>query len=158
MRLPCNEIQHIPRKAPTSYANLSLLRREQGYTPVRFHAKQAFILIGQCNSIPAGSIFGTIKIEPKQKIMDNLKDTERQELQSQIMAKRQQIDFEKASIATETAFSPDNQENPDVSEETKNFYDPAGNVIEKGELKELSDAEEDLIRLIDKLNKLDKED
>ncbi len=89
--------------------------------------------------------------------MDNLKEQEKQELQSQILAKRQQIDFEKTSMAIETAFSPDNLENPDVSEETKNFYDPAGNVIEKGELKELSDAEEDLIRLIDKLHKLDKE-
>lgn len=89
--------------------------------------------------------------------MENAKEKERRELGAKIMAKRQQVEFEKTNMALKTEFSPDNRQNPDVSEEFKNFYDPAGNVIEKGELKELTDAEEDLIRLIDKLHKLNKE-
>ena len=88
--------------------------------------------------------------------MEDPSEKEKEDLRSQIMAKRQQIEFERTSMAHEKAFSSDNNENPDVSEETKNFYDPAGNVIDKGELKELSSSEEDLIRLIDRLNKLDK--
>jgi hypothetical protein len=86
--------------------------------------------------------------------MENANERERRNLEEQIMAKRQQIEFEKTSMAVATAFSAENNENPDVSEETKNFYDPAGNVIDTGELRELSEAEEDLIRLIDRLHKL----
>ncbi|SEJ31930.1 hypothetical protein SAMN04487995_4174 [Dyadobacter koreensis] len=86
--------------------------------------------------------------------MENQKEREIKELQEKIMAKRQQVEFEKTEIDLNTEFASENRENPDVSEEFKNFYDPAGNVIERGELKELSDAEEDLIRLIDRLNKL----
>lgn len=90
--------------------------------------------------------------------MEDLKDRERRDLEAKIMAKRQQIEFEKTNMALKTEFSSDNRQNPDVSEEFKNLYDPAGNVIEKGELKELSEAEEDLIRLIDKLHKLNTSD
>lgn len=90
--------------------------------------------------------------------MEDPKAHERKELEEQIMAKRQQIESEKTSIEVASVFSSENNENPDVSEEIKNFYDPAGNVIERGELKDLSEAEEDLIRLIDRLHKLDKAD
>ena len=90
--------------------------------------------------------------------MKDQKDRERQELNAQILAKRQQIEFERTSMAVERAFSVENNENPEISEEMKNFYDPSGNVIERGELKELSEAEEDLIRLIDRLNKSEQEE
>lgn len=86
--------------------------------------------------------------------MEDPQAREIKELQEKIMAKRQQLEFEKTEIDLNTEFASDNRENPDVSEEFKNFYDPAGNVIERGELKELTNAEEDLIRLIDRLNKL----
>jgi|GEM_PF-2517386 len=90
--------------------------------------------------------------------MEDQKVHERKELLEQIMAKRQQIEFEKIRMAEDIAVSQDNNQNPDVSEEMKNFYDPAGNVIDRGEIKDLSEAEEDLIRLIDRLHKLDKGD
>jgi len=86
--------------------------------------------------------------------MEDHKEREIKELQEKIMAKRQQVEFEKTEIDLNTTFSSDNRENPDVSEEFKNFSDPAGNVIDKGERKDLTDAEEDLVRLIDRLNKL----
>jgi hypothetical protein len=76
------------------------------------------------------------------------------DLQEKIMAKRQQIEFDKTDIDLNTEYSSENNENPDVSEDFKNVYDPAGNVIDKGELKELSNAESELIHLIDRLNKL----
>ena len=90
--------------------------------------------------------------------MEDLKERERKELEAKIMAKRQQIEFERSDMAIKTEFSSDNRQNPDIHKEHKNLYDPAGHVIEKGELKELSEAEEDLIRLIDKLHKLNKDD
>ena len=82
------------------------------------------------------------------------KEREIRELQEKIMAKRQQIEFDKTDIDLTTEFSSENNENPDVSEDFKNVYDPAGNVIDTGELKELSSAENELIHLIDRLNKL----
>lgn len=45
-----------------------------------------------------------------------------------------------------------------MSEEFKNFDDPAVDAVEKGELKELSEAEKELIYLIDKLGKLNRQD
>jgi len=90
--------------------------------------------------------------------MEDLKEKERRDLQEKIMAKRQQVEFEKTNIALNAEFASENNVNPDVSEEFKNFNDPAGNVIDKGELKDLTAAEEDLIRLIDKLNKLNHEE
>ncbi|MBE9462496.1 hypothetical protein ACFP1I_10340 [Dyadobacter subterraneus] len=82
------------------------------------------------------------------------KEREIRELQEKIMAKRQQIEFDKTDIDLTTEYSSENNENPDVSEDFKNVYDPAGNVIDTGELKELSSAENELIHLIDRLNKL----
>lgn len=86
--------------------------------------------------------------------MENQKEREIKALREKIMAKRQEVEFDKTDIDLKAEFASDNRENPDVSEEFKNFNDPAGNVIDKGELKELTDAEQDLIRLIDQLNKL----
>ena len=86
--------------------------------------------------------------------MQDQKEREIKELQEKIMAKRQQIDFDKTDMDLRSEFSSENNENPDVSEDFKNVYDPAGNVIETGELKELSSAESELIHLIDRLNKL----
>jgi peptide subunit release factor 1 (eRF1) len=86
--------------------------------------------------------------------MEDSNAKEIRELEAKILAKRQQVEFDKTNMALKTEYSPDNRQNPDVSEEFKNLYDPAGNVIEKGELKELSEAQEELIRLIDKLHKL----
>lgn len=86
--------------------------------------------------------------------MQDQKEREIKELQEKIMAKRQQIEFDKTDMDLTTEFSADNNENPDVSEDFKNVYDPAGNVLDTGELKELSNAESELIHLIDRLNKL----
>lgn len=86
--------------------------------------------------------------------MQDQKEREIKELQEKIMAKRQQIEFDKTDMDLTTEFSADNNENPDVSEDFKNVYDPAGNVLDTGELKELSSAESELIHLIDRLNKL----
>jgi hypothetical protein len=86
--------------------------------------------------------------------MQDQKQQEIKDLQEKIMAKRQQIEFDKTDIDLSTEYSSENNENPDISEDFKNVYDPAGNVIDKGELKELSNAESELIHLIDRLNKL----
>lgn len=80
------------------------------------------------------------------------------DIQEKIFAKRQQVDFEKTNIEMATEFSKENTTNPDVTEEFKNFNDPASNAVERSELKELSKTEQELIYLIDKLNKLKKED
>ena len=85
-------------------------------------------------------------------------EQERRDLSEKILAKRQQVEFEKNNIEYKSELSSENRENPDVSEEFKNFDDPAENVIDKGELVELSKAEKDLIDLIDKLNKLNKQE
>ena len=84
-------------------------------------------------------------------------EQQKKDLAEKILAKRQQVEFEKTDIALSTEFSKDNNQNPDVSEEFKNFNDPPMNVVENGELKELSKSEEELIDLIDKLNKLNKD-
>jgi hypothetical protein len=86
--------------------------------------------------------------------MNDLIERQKKELQEKILAKRQQIAFEKTDIDVSKTFSEDNRENPDVSEEFKNFNDPAGNVVGQSELKELTQSEQELISLIDKLNKL----
>lgn len=88
--------------------------------------------------------------------MDQI-EQQRKDLQEKILAKRQQVEFEKDSISDSKISDPDNIQNPEISEEFKNFYDPEGNVIEPSELKELSRSEQELIYLIDKLNKLNKE-
>ncbi|TDE15411.1 hypothetical protein [Dyadobacter psychrotolerans] len=89
--------------------------------------------------------------------MEDLIEKQKRDLQEKILAKRQQVEFEKTDIDMSKKFSADNTQNPDVSEEFKNFNDPASNVIENGELVELSKSEKELIDLIDKLNKLNKE-
>lgn len=88
------------------------------------------------------------------KIMQDQKERKIKELQEKIMAKRQQIEFDKTEMDLTTEFSSENNENPDVSEDFKNVYDPAANVIDTGESKDLSNAESELIHLIDRLNKL----
>ncbi len=88
--------------------------------------------------------------------MENLEEL-RKELTEKILAKRQQVEFEKRGIQEEIVSSEDNRETPDVSQEFKNFNDPAIHVVEGGELKELSRSEQELVYLIDKLNKLNKE-
>jgi hypothetical protein len=85
------------------------------------------------------------------------REREIKELQEKIMAKRQQIEFNQTDIGYHAGQASENHENPDVSEDFKNVNDPAGNVLEKGELKELSTAESELIHLIDRLNKLKSE-
>jgi len=84
-------------------------------------------------------------------------EQQKKDLAEKILAKRQQVEFEKTDIDLSTEFSKDNNQNPDVSEEFKNFNDPAVNVVEHGELKELTKSEHELIDLIDKLNKLNQE-
>lgn len=86
--------------------------------------------------------------------MENQKALEIRALQEKIMAKRQQVEFEKTDMDLRIEYAPENHENPDVSEEFKNFNDPAGNVIDRGESKDLLHAENDLNQLIDKLNQL----
>jgi hypothetical protein len=83
--------------------------------------------------------------------MDNL---ERQQLEDKILAKRQQIDFERLNLEETIAFSPENRENPEVMEETKNFDDPAQNVVESGEMTSLKAAERELQELLQQLEAL----
>jgi hypothetical protein len=89
--------------------------------------------------------------------MQDQREREIKELQEKIMAKRQQIEFNQTEIGYHADHASENHENPDVSEDFKNVNDPAGNVLDKGELKELSTAESELIHLIDRLNKLKSE-
>ena len=89
--------------------------------------------------------------------MNELIEKQKKDLQEKILAKRQQVEFEKTDISLSKEFSSENIQNPDVSEEFKNFNDPSDNVIEKGELVELKQSEKELIDLIDKLNKLNNE-
>jgi len=86
----------------------------------------------------------------------NLEEQKR-DLAEKILAKRQQVEFEKTNISLTTGFSAENNQNPDVGEEFKNLEDNPLNVVDKTELKELSVSEQELIYLIDKLNKLNKE-
>jgi cell fate (sporulation/competence/biofilm development) regulator YlbF (YheA/YmcA/DUF963 family) len=87
--------------------------------------------------------------------MRNL-EQQKADLEEKILAKRQQADFERANIEIEKEFSTENTTNPDVSEEFKNFNDPAKNVVEGSELKALSKTEQELNYLIDELNRLNK--
>jgi molecular chaperone GrpE (heat shock protein) len=87
--------------------------------------------------------------------MRNL-EQQKADLEEKILAKRQQADFERANIEIEKEFSTENTTNPDVSEEFKNFNDPAKNVVEGSELKALSKTVQELNYLIDELNRLNK--
>ena len=79
---------------------------------------------------------------------------ERQQLEDKILAKRQQIDFERMNLEETIAFSPENRENPEVMEETKNFDDPAQNVVESAEMRALQTAEQELQELLRQLEAL----
>ena len=83
-----------------------------------------------------------------------MKSLQRQELEDKILAKRQQIDFERLSLEETIAFSAENRENPEVMEETKNFDDPAQNVVESGEMRALRTAEQELQELLRQLEAL----
>lgn len=83
--------------------------------------------------------------------MDSL---EQQQLEDKILAKRQQIEFERTNLEETIAFSPENRENPEVMEETKNFDDPAQNVVESGEMRSLRTAEKELQELLRQLEAL----
>ncbi|SDF32172.1 hypothetical protein SAMN04487996_11016 [Dyadobacter soli] len=80
--------------------------------------------------------------------------TERQQLEDKILAKRQQIDFERTNLEESIAFAPENRENPEVMEETKNFDDPAQNVVESAEMRSLRAAEQELQDLLFQLEAL----
>lgn len=75
---------------------------------------------------------------------------EQQQLEDKILAKRQQIDFERTSLEETIAFSSENRENPDVMEETKNFDDPAQNAADKS-LRAAERELEDLLRQLEVL-------
>ena len=62
---------------------------------------------------------------------------ERQQLEDKILAKRQQIEFERTNL-----------------EETKNFDDPAQNVVEQREMRSLRTAEQELNELLRQLETL----
>lgn len=79
---------------------------------------------------------------------------EQQQLEDKILAKRQQIEFERTNLEETIAFSPENRENPEVMEETKNFDDPAQNVVESEEMRSLRAAEEELRELLRQLEAL----
>ncbi|WP_426294612.1 hypothetical protein ACN9ML_07175 [Dyadobacter endophyticus] len=79
---------------------------------------------------------------------------ERQQLEDKILAKRQQIEFERTNLEETIAFSPENRENPEVMEETKNFDDPAQNVVEQREMRSLRTAEQELNELLRQLETL----
>jgi len=79
---------------------------------------------------------------------------EQQQLEDKILAKRQQIEFDRTNLEEAIAFSPENRENPEVMEETKNFDDPAQNVVENAEMRSLRMAEEELQELLRQLEAL----
>ncbi len=79
---------------------------------------------------------------------------ERQQLEDKILAKRQQIDFERTALEETIAFSAENRENPDIMEETKNFDDLAQNAADSTEMKSLKTAERELEELLRQLEVL----
>lgn len=81
----------------------------------------------------------------------------RQQLEEKILAKQQQIEFERTNLEEQIAFSPDNRENPEVMEESKNYNDPAQSVVEAGELTSLKAAERELQELLNQLEQLQNE-
>ncbi|NIJ53988.1 hypothetical protein [Dyadobacter arcticus] len=85
----------------------------------------------------------------------SLNSEKRRELEEKILSKRQQIDFEKTNIDQITEFSGENNENPDVMEEIKNYDDPADNVVDSAEIKSLKIAENELNELLIQLKGLD---
>lgn len=83
-----------------------------------------------------------------------MRTAERQQLEDKILAKRQQIEFERLNLEEAIAFSPENRENPEVMEETKNFDDPAQNVVDSGEMRSPKAAEQELQELLRQLEAL----
>jgi hypothetical protein len=88
------------------------------------------------------------------KTITTMNSLEQQQLEDKILAKRQQIEFERTNLEEIIAFSPENRENPEVMEETKNFDDPAQNVVESDEMRSLRAAEEELRELLRQLEAL----
>ncbi|WP_353719567.1 hypothetical protein [Dyadobacter sp. 676] len=78
----------------------------------------------------------------------------RRQLEDKILAKRQQIEFERTNLEEYIAYAPENRENPEVMEEIKNFDDPAQNVVESGEMQSLRAAEQELQELLRQLEAL----
>jgi len=78
----------------------------------------------------------------------------KEELEDKILAKRQQIAFERTNLEEEIAFLPENRENPEVMEETKNFNDPPQNVAENSDMRALQAAEQELQNLLRQLEEL----
>ncbi|MCF0070065.1 hypothetical protein LZD49_06250 [Dyadobacter sp. CY261] len=81
----------------------------------------------------------------------------KQQLEDRILAKRQQIEFERTNLEEEIAFSPENRENPEVMEESKNFDDPAQNIVANTEMRSLEAAEQELQELLRQLEDLQKD-
>ncbi|ACT92444.1 hypothetical protein Dfer_1195 [Dyadobacter fermentans DSM 18053] len=79
---------------------------------------------------------------------------QRQLLEDKILAKRQQIEFERTNLEESIVFAPENRENPEVMEETKNFDDPAQNVVETSDMSALKAAERELQELLRQLEGL----
>jgi hypothetical protein len=88
------------------------------------------------------------------KTITTMNSLEQQQLEDKILAKRQQIEFERTNLEETIAFSPENRENPEVMEETKNFDDPAQNVVESDEMRSLRATEEELRELLRQLEAL----
>jgi hypothetical protein len=88
------------------------------------------------------------------KIINAMNSREQQQLEDKILAKRQQIEFERTNLEEAIAFSPENRENPEIMEETKNFDDPAQNVVDNAEMRSLKTAEEELQELLIQLEAL----
>ncbi|GGM92580.1 hypothetical protein GCM10010967_27220 [Dyadobacter beijingensis] len=84
-------------------------------------------------------------------------DERKQQLEDKILAKRQQIEFERTNLEETIAFSPENRENPEVMEETKNFDDPARNVVDSADMQALRTAEDDLRELLRQLEQMQKD-
>lgn len=81
----------------------------------------------------------------------------KQQLEEKILAKRQQIEFERTNLEEEIVFAPENRENPEVMEETKNFDDLAQSVVEASEMSALKAAERELQELLRQLEEMQKD-
>ncbi|QRQ99934.1 hypothetical protein [Dyadobacter sandarakinus] len=76
------------------------------------------------------------------------------QLREKILAKRQQIEFEENELEFEEMESPENRENPDTLEETKNFNDGPETVADPQLLRSLSKSRQDLDELLKQLSEL----
>ena len=81
----------------------------------------------------------------------------RKELEEKILSNRQQIAFDKMNMELESQLSEDNRMNPGAMEESKNFDDPASNVLDNSEISALKTAEQELESLLKQLDELGKD-